>query len=132
MRRVAQHFAVLVAIVVASSACNYEFGRDIELKPGDISGRAVRVDDDGKPAPAAQVVSLGNGVGRRTSADGRFVIRGLPAGTFSLRLFDDANRDGWPERTGAAAAIVEKGVTALSFVDLGDVSLQGSMSIDGQ
>jgi hypothetical protein len=129
----------LAALVVASSGCLFDFNRGLDLQPGDIAGRVVR--EDGAAAAYARVAIGGTGAVHRTNADGEFVISGLSAGGWSLRITDDSNGDGLIERAAfrEVALTVQRhadglfgdGEPKLTFVSLGDVQLAGVVEVNG-
>jgi uncharacterized delta-60 repeat protein len=124
---------VIVALVAAAlfASCFYRLDRFSDLKPGDITGAAVRPDQELAPAPFALLTSLGTRLVRRASAEGRFAFHGLPPGAYAVRLVDDADGDGWPNRVGFVAARLVDGERGTTFVDVGAVKVEGTMSVDG-
>ena len=133
MRRIV--VAGLLFPAALSASCWFTLARDQEPKPGEVSGRAIRSDVKNAPAPFARVSAPGTPIVRRTGKDGSFRITGLPKGTFLMRVADDADGDGFPERTGLAAAFVDTAQAATTpgagFVLLGDVPLEGPMTVQG-
>jgi hypothetical protein len=127
------------ALTLVASACSFDFDRFVELQPGDIAGRLVR--ENGDPAAYAQVRVEGTSRLYTTGSDGRFLIRGLPAGGYTLRFSEDENGDGLIERATLRTAALNVmahadglfgSETKLSFVSLGDVSLAGVVEVTGR
>jgi hypothetical protein len=132
---------VLVAVaILAPAGCFFDFNRGLELEPGDLAGRAFRASDS--PAPYAKVLPAGMGGVRRTDSDGRFLVKGLSAGGYTLSISDDENGDGWPERaTDRSFAITSQrhseglfgqGEAKLTWVDMGDVVLDPIVEVSGR
>src|SRR5687767_5175835 len=95
---------IVAVVVVTSASCIYEFNRTVDVKPGDISGVAVRADLGNDPAPFAQVAVQGGSLVRRTRENGAFLIRGLAEGAWVLRFSDDDDGDNENERTSFSAS----------------------------
>ena len=112
-------------------SCSYQFPRAEGVTPGEVRGHALRVDVD-MGASYARVAMNGSNVVRRALGDGTFMVRGLRPGPLALRLEDDVDGDGWPERGGFAAALLAPNQSSeTSFVLLGDVALTGAMLVRG-
>ncbi|MCG8469331.1 MAG: TonB-dependent receptor [Gemmatimonadetes bacterium] len=71
----------VIGVLLASSTASGLFAQD----PGRISGRVI-ADESAKPLGLAQVTVAGLDIGTTTDVDGRFTIRGVPAGTHGLRV----------------------------------------------
>src|SRR6185437_5305144 len=72
----------------------------------------------------------------RTLSDGNFVVRGLTAGPWLLRIASDADGDGIPERSAIRAVQIglvtaPSGASQLSSVVLGDITLDGTAVLVG-
>lgn len=79
-------------LLVLGSACRFSFER--ELAPGDLRGRVVFRDSTrGAPVAGAQVVLEGTRFLAKTDANGVFVLRGLPQGSFALRVTYEGTGD---------------------------------------
>jgi hypothetical protein len=136
-----------LSLAVALSGCgflfvSFDFEREVELSPGEVRGVVVRADQDGVVAPFASVIVEGGAI-RRAGADGRFTIKGLSAGAWVFRAEDDADGDGFPERTTLVSAIVRQGTPSslipgsaaepeLSSVLLGPVRVDGTSKVSGR
>src|SRR4051812_46447401 len=107
MRRLLPPLVLVLVVLPQTGACLLDFGRTFSLKPGEIAGRAVRKDEAAAPAPFVQLSTLGTSRVRRAKPDGTSRLSGLPAGAYTLRLVDDKDGDGWPERVGVAAALLD-------------------------
>lgn len=128
------------ALLLPAAACFFDFERGLELEPGDVAGRALRGEDEG--APFAKVTVDGLAGPRRAGQDGAFVVSGLTAGGWLVRLADDDNGDGWPERAATRSFAIEvishsEGLFGQSepretFVSLGDVALAGVVEARGR
>jgi hypothetical protein len=121
---------------------SFDFEREVELSPGEVRGVVVRADQDGVVAPFASVIVEGGAI-RRAGADGGFTIKGLSAGAWVFRAEDDADGDGFPERTTLVSAIVRQGTPSslipgsaaepeLSSVLLGNVRVDGTSKVTGR
>jgi hypothetical protein len=145
---------ILSALVVGTSlaGCSfaYNFDRAETEVAGQVTGRALREDDD-QPASYARVRVQGYGIDKSAGLDGAFSVSSLTSGNWVLDLISDEDGNGWPERltsvkvrvtTWAPALSVPVGGTALDvpFVDgvpepiwvaLGDVALSGSVALKG-
>lgn len=129
-----------IAMVLLLAACSFDFRREVELEPGDVSGRALRGAEG--PAPYARVHVSGTGKEHRTRSDGSFLVRGLVPGGFVVELIDDKDGDGWPERTTRRAFTLTRashasgvfGETEVrpTWVSLGDVRLEGIVEAEGR
>ena len=114
------------------ASCNYVFPRDEGVAPGEVRGRALRT-DTAEDASYARVSLSGSNLARRALADGTFTISGLSAGRVALRVDDDPDGDGWPDRGGYASALLAANAeNRTTFVLLGDVALTGSMLVRGE
>src|SRR5690606_13351970 len=82
MSRLLKLFPLSLVFVLYIAGCQFVFDR--ELEPGDIRGTLVVVDESGNRIPAAgALVALDNApVVVRADATGRFVVRGLPFGSY--------------------------------------------------
>lgn len=110
----------------------FQLDRTQGIAPGDIAGRAVRVDLD-EGAAFVKVSTVGTSLLRSGDADGAFGVSGLPSGRFDLRLIDDKNGDGWTDRGAIATGILAAQPDGRAgFVLLGDVNLAGSFGLRGQ
>src|SRR5262245_43222376 len=76
---------LLLAGLLVLAAC--KFKTDRQIKPGEIRGRAVFQLTDGSKIPAANtVVQLtGSNIKLKTDANGEFLLRNMPAGTYTVR-----------------------------------------------
>jgi hypothetical protein len=122
-----------------------DLGFEQGIERGSVSGRLVRADTDGEPAPFAQVALPGSGRSARSDSEGRFLLRGLQPGGWALRLADDVDGDGWAERAALRPFRVELAPHANTPVDvvagggdpeitglqLGDIELAPTGVIDG-
>ena len=124
----------LALLALLAASCSYVFPRSDGVTPGEVRGRAVRVDVD-ESAAFARVTLNGSNLTRRALSDGTFKIAGLNRGTIALRIDDDADGNGWPDRGGYAAALLTASTSAGSndttFVLLGDIALNGTMQVSG-
>lgn len=127
---------------MAASGCVYTLDRNQDAPPGSISGRAV--DADGNPIPFAKVGIMGSGITLRANDVGIFRTDGLREGSWTLRITQDIEADGFIDR----GAVLQTTITAqlhpgdveprLVSVALGDVVLlgvgqvQGTVQLDGQ
>jgi hypothetical protein len=121
-----------VAIVLAALAlagCSFVFERAEGLNPGDIDGRAVI---EGEPAPFARVKVAGASRLVRADREGDFRVAGLPAGTWVLRVDDDKNGDGLPERATVRAVQIRAQAGEPAFLLLGDVELNPVAQLRGR
>lgn len=134
-RRASMSFVVAFQVALLGGACDYAFGRRALIVPGEISGTAVRQDDAERPSPFASVALQGGTFVRRTRVDGGFVMAGLPAGPWVVRLAEDEDGDGNAERTAFRAARIAPcagcGAGELGGVLLGDVGLDGAFALSG-
>lgn len=82
------------ALLFLLSACSFSFDR--ELAPGELRGRIVAEDDQGRDVPAAGalVTIEGSRLTVRADSQGRFSVRGLPASTLAVRIVYDRDQDG--------------------------------------
>jgi hypothetical protein len=136
---------VVVSILMSALAggCWYSFEREADVPTGVITGRATRADAPGQSAAYATVEPIGFGVIRRANSQGGFNVTGLAPGDWLLRLGDDVDGNGWPERTQVVAARVGtwsppllgvvEGILPDEVVgiSLGDVPLEGTVALKG-
>src|SRR6185295_701240 len=74
------------------------FGLERTLEPGELRGTVVGADAGKNHAvEGARVTVEGTALSARTDAKGVFALRRMPAGTFALRIVQDADGDGTPE-----------------------------------
>ena len=121
------------------SGCFFSFDRANDLEPGDVQG--VAVNEAGEVVGFAAVKVEGSSRVTRADAEGRFKIRGLPAGVWVIRLAQDADGDGRPERAVVRAVrlaqveheggLFEDGDVKVSAIDLGPVELSPVASATG-
>lgn len=119
-----------LALVLGLAGCQFVFDR--ALDPGDIRGTLVIVDAAGNREPAANArVSLENApVVVRSDAKGRFVVRGLPSGVYSLSV-------SWKPETGATGEPAALRLRNLDLsegagaIDLGTIEIGGLGAVDG-
>lgn len=111
--------SALVAVLLLTG-CTFSFDR--ELQPGDLRGTVVFEDDQGAKVPAAGALVRveGSGITVRADDKGRFVVRGLPAGNYSLRI----------ER-GNDAGLRLRNIGLEGARDLGSVIVGGMGSLTG-
>lgn len=116
---------IVAALAVSASAC-FDLSRADELAPGTVRGRGVFGGD------AVDVTAAVTGAVPVRADGGSFVVAGLPVGDFALRLSDDIDDDGRVDR-GAALRfnLPERNDGAPAGVDLGDVALEGAVSVSG-
>lgn len=81
-----QQLVGLVVVAGALAGCSFVFER--ELGPGELRGTVVLVNDAGvkSPATGVRVTVEGAHLGAATDAKGRFVVRGLAAGRYAVKL----------------------------------------------
>lgn len=125
-------------VALSGAGCSFDFRRDVGLQPGDVKGRALR---EGQGAPFAKVSPEGSGRLFTATSSGDFVVRGLGPGGWVLRLTDDEDGDGWPERAAYRAfalraepmadGLFGESEARLGFVLLGEVSLEGVVKARG-
>lgn len=118
-------------LLVLGSACRFSFER--ELAPGDLRGRVVfRDSTSGAPVAGAQVTLEGTRFLGRTDANGVFVLRGLPQGTFALRVTYQGTGD---EPDGALLlrdiALGARSLGGIEGRDLGTLALGAVGTIEG-
>lgn len=122
---------LLLLLGLLCVSCNFVFARGDGVTPGEVRGRALRLDVN-EPASYARISMNGANVARRALADGTFSVGGLSAGALALRIDDDPDGDGWPDRGGYAAALLSADAAKqTTFVLLGDVALNGVMLVQG-
>lgn len=140
--------ALAIVAATLSSGCGFlftefKFEREAEAAAGEIKGQAVRADlDDRPPAAFATVLAKGAGAIRRAGSDGSFTFKGLAPGPWVFQVQDDADGDGWPERTSTVTAVVRvgpkpsglfgDGPTEASAVLLGRVPVDGTTEVKGR
>jgi hypothetical protein len=129
----------ILAFTLCCGGCLFDFERGLELGPGDVQGRALRGPTE--VAPYAQVAPSGTGRMLRTDAAGEFVVRALSPGGYTIRLSDDANGDGWPERVAERAFAIsvqqhssffETAENKATYVLLGDTELGPVVQVSGE
>ncbi len=129
-------FVAAVAAAALSGACSFKLDRLDGVSPGDIAGTSIE-DDTGDAAAFARVEPMGASKVFRALQSGAFVVNGLPAGAFVLKMSEDTDGDGFLER-GAYRAVSLRNITnpdgnkELSSVLLGTVRLQGTADVTGR
>lgn len=139
---------VCVTAALSFSACEnpfgllYEFDRDLPAARGAIFADVVRGTAGGDPAPYAQVSLLGTGLVRQATDRGSLVVTDLGAGTYLMRVSDDEDGDGQPERSrliSTSLVVASKpeafGVASseqLVSVALGEVVVEGTSTVTGE
>jgi TonB-linked SusC/RagA family outer membrane protein len=98
-----------LAVIVAATSLAASVAGAQATQPGTISGRVTDAANQ-QPIVAAQIGITGTTLGAVTGADGRYTIRGVPAGAVTLR----ALRVGYSERT--LAVTVPAGGTATADI----------------
>ena len=58
----------------------------VRAEPPAVLGGIVRDAKSGESLPGATIVLVGTGLGASTDANGRYIIRGIPAGGYSLKV----------------------------------------------
>lgn len=124
--------------LATSTGCFFELDRQGDFVPGEARGVAVV---ENAPVQFARTHLIGDPTFSVTGADGTFRHISSEAGTYVLRAFQDTDNDSWPERGALVSfSLVEQahadGVFGqseprLSSVDLGNVTLRGTVSIAG-
>lgn len=118
--------------VALLSACQFTFDRTLE--PGELRGTVVvRTDAEPVPAAGARVLVEGSRLVATSDAKGRFVLRGLPEGTYSLRIAWDG-----PDADAPVAGLVVRDVVlgrdavkGLEGRDLGRLVIAAFGAIEG-
>lgn len=139
--------ALLFLVVTATSACEDPFGflftfdRELPAPRAAIFGKAVRGDAGGEAAAYAQVAVVGTGLVRQADSEGNLALTDLGAGTYILRIADDDDGDGQPERSRLVATtlVVAEKPEAIGFgggpqlvsTSLGEVVLEGTGAVSG-
>jgi hypothetical protein len=95
--------AALLGSVLALAGCPllFSFNRDADIVAGTIRGQTFRSDVGAEDAVASfvRVNTVGAGRDQFSDSTGTFAVRGLSVGNWVLRLRDDRDGNGWPERT---------------------------------
>lgn len=123
---------VLPMLVILAVGCSLQVERG--LGRGELRGRVVFDGPSGRvAATGATVRLLGPRIAARTDGDGRFVLRGLGAGSVDLRIDADTDGDGEID-----AGLVRRGVVlaggstpADAALDLGTVVVGAYGDIEG-
>ena len=113
----------LPLVLLLLSGCFFQFDRGRDLEPGDVTGVARLVDDT--PGALVRVSVEGSARAVLADDDGRFLIRGLSAGTWALRLEHDEDGDGWVEQSALRGVLIREVDGERVAVDLGELALQG-------
>lgn len=118
---------LLTAALLAASACTFQFDRSLE--PGELRGTVVFQDSGAAllTVPGARVSLEGARIQVRSDAQGRFVIRQLPEGRYTLRIEHDANGDGLVD-----AGLMLRDVQLGQGRDLGRITIGRLGSISGE
>lgn len=122
---------LLLALLLSS--CSFSFDRD--PGPGELRGTIVYQDDKAvsTPAPGAIISLEGSGVSVRSDAKGRFIIRGLPAGRYAVRITHDAGGASGPAGLRLRDVLLETGGAGKADGrDLGTLVIGGLGSIRGK
>lgn len=122
---------LLLLCLLVCSACRFSFDR--ELSPGDLRGRVVFRDaGSGAPVAGAVVTLEGTRFRVKTDAHGTFVMRGLPEGSFTLRVAYEGQND---EPDGALllrdVALGARALGGTEGRDLGTLALGAVGTIEG-
>ncbi|HEY1097917.1 MAG TPA: hypothetical protein VGF99_03275, partial [Myxococcota bacterium] len=118
-------------VVVVGSGC-FLLDRTAGIEAGTVVGSATRPDLDGAPgASFVRVDGVGSALTRVGDVDGAFRIAGLAAGRLDLRLVDDLDGDGWPDRGRDIAMLLVNDGARVAGVDLGALPLGGSFGLRG-
>lgn len=120
----------------------YSFDRELPVPRGAIFGEAVRDSAGGEKAAYSQVNLMGVGLVRQATSDGAFVMTDLSAGTYILRINDDDDGDGQPDRSRlvATSLVVADKPDAFGFgsgqqlvsTSLGEVIVEGTGAVEGE
>lgn len=132
----------LVTGLLTSTGCIFSYDREDDLSPGEVVGVALRAEEASQTAersPYARVSTESET--RRATSDGTFVLGPLPAGGWTLRIEDDEDGDGWPDRATVLHARVtvldhptglfNETESRLTTLDLGPVPLPGTFGLRG-
>ena len=128
-----RRFTTLAVVVVACTVGCFALDRVASLAPGSVVGRATRPDVDGSPgAGFVRVSGVGSNLVRVGDAEGVFVVGDLGPGRLDLRLVDDVDGDGWPDRGRDVSVFVANDLgSALGAVDVGALALGGTFGLRG-
>lgn len=120
----------------------YTFDRELPVPRGAIFGELVRDQEGGDKAAYSQVNMMGVGLVRQASSDGAFALTDLSAGTYILRINDDEDGDGQPDRSRliATSLVVANKPDAFGFgsgqqlvsTHVGEVVIEGTGAVEGQ
>lgn len=118
---------LFAAALLATGACTFQFDRS--LGPGELRGTVVFQDSGAAlvSVTGARVSLEGARIQVRSDAQGRFVIRQLPEGRYTLRIEHDANGDGLVD-----AGLVLRDVQLGQGRDLGRITIGRLGSISGE
>lgn len=121
-----------LSVALFAAGCHFNFDR--ALSPGEIRGRLLLEDDRAEKHAAtdAHVSIVGSALSVPTDNAGRFVMRGLPAGTYQLRVTRDLGGTGRQTTILNLQNIVIETVAGKPGArDLGDVVVAGLGSVHG-
>jgi uncharacterized delta-60 repeat protein len=112
------------------AGCRFQVDR--QLAPGEIRGRVVALQADGKvlPVSGADVELRAAHLRVRATEDGAFVVRGLPGAICELRITTHVESGATP--TAGLRVSVDTSEAAGGGKDLGDLVLQRLAAIEGQ
>jgi hypothetical protein len=86
----------VLLLLVMFAGCDFDTSRTDNLRDGEIHARAVR--KDGTPAVGASVAVAGSDRVTQAGADGEILLDALVPGHWLLRITEDDDGDGAPER----------------------------------
>lgn len=147
LRSVCLSLGIVTAICTLSACENpfdllYDFDRELPASRGAIFATVVRGEAGGEVAPYAQVNMLGTGLVRQATDSGALVMTDLGAGSYLMRVSDDEDGDGQPERsrlisTNLVVASKPDAFGAgtsqqLVSVALGEVVVEGTSTVTGE
>ena len=125
-------------MIASTTGCFFTLDRDDDLAPGEVRGRAVV---SGDPIAFARSNLVGDAVILSTTSEGKFLHKNVSAGSHTLRILQDDDNDSWPERAALvsfnlvevahAEGLFGTGTPRLSSINLGDVTLEGTVSLRG-
>ena len=119
-------------LVAGGVAACFPLDRAAGVAPGSIKGSAIRPDIEGRPgASFVRVNGIGSNLVRTGDENGAFVIGGLSAGRFDLRLIDDVDGNGWADRGREIALFVSDFGGAVGGIDVGALDLDGTFGLRG-